>query len=359
MAQILAGQQPHTGQPTPGTEIGACYFAHCASQDVEVSADALRAKEGILAVIAGRQARFTFEYPCHTESARHWFEMTVTPLVLTSRGAVVVHTDITERKRLEAAAAERTGQMELLLKQQVALQTAAAFAHELNQPLVSICAYNEAALRILRDGAERRDVLARALQGSSDQSQRAGQVLHDLMSQLHDGSLETGSFRVADVVETTLAAVRRTRPDNFRVDLDIPPDLPFVHGNPLQTEKALENLLRNGLEAMEDAGVVRLAMHLQARVNSDGRQVEIAVSDEGPGVPRGAAHRLFEPFYSTKKMGMGMGLAISRTLLEAQGGRLWVEQQPGVGAVFRFTLPIADTGFAPSGDKPAAPEDNS
>lgn len=249
--------------------------------------------------------------------------------------------DITERKHAEAEAQRHSELMQTLARQQVAVQTAAAFAHELNQPLVSIAAYNEVALRALSSGKEKTDQLARAIEGSHAQALRAGRVLHDLMDHLHKGDPEPGQFDINELVKNVILKIRVARHGAFEATLDLEPSLPAVLGNSLQTEKVLLNLIQNGIEAMEEAGVVPASFAIAVRTLAGRKMAHVTVRDSGPGVDADTARRIFEPFFSTKPSGFGLGLAISRSLIEAQNGQLWLDPEDGPGAVFHFTLPFA------------------
>ncbi len=112
--------------------------------------------------------------------------------------------------------------------------------------------------------------------------------------------------------------------------------------NRLQVEKVLINLVENSIEAMRDAGVDAQTIAVTVRTSADAAMAQVTVTDKGPGIDRETLRRIFDPFFTTKPKGLGMGLAISRTIIEAHGGQLWVETDPGAGATFHFTLPFAD-----------------
>lgn len=250
--------------------------------------------------------------------------------------------DITERKREESEAQEKNQLMQSLVRQQVALQTAAAIAHELNQPLVSIVAYNEVALRALKSGKPKEETLVHTLSGSHRQALRAGEVLHELIDQLHKGEIEFKPFDINGLVEEVAGKLSRTGFGNFRATLDLQRQMPPVFGNRLQTEKVLLNLIQNGIDAMGEAGVSPAAFAIAVRTLAGHNMAHVTVRDGGPGIDAEAARRIFEPFFSTKSNGLGLGLAISRSLIEAQDGQLWLDPDDGPGAVFHFTLPFAN-----------------
>lgn len=249
--------------------------------------------------------------------------------------------DISEQKRLEKELQERRSEMELLVNQQVAAQTAAAIAHELNQPLVSISAYSEAALRMLRGGTKSPEKLEHALQGAVEQAQRAGRTLHELLNFLHKGKAAAEPVDLNLVVREALVIAEESGYGGFRPVIELERDLPPVLANRLQVQKILVTLLHNGVEAAREAGVPTSTIKITVRTTTGKSMAEVTVQDNGPGLDAATARRIFEPFYTTKPEGIGLGLAISRALIEAHGGQLWADPEAGPGATFRFTLPFA------------------
>ncbi len=249
--------------------------------------------------------------------------------------------DITHRKVQEEESQRHADLMQALARQQVAIQTAAAFAHELNQPLLAIAAYDEAAIRGLEGGKMAPERLQRALQGSLEQARRASAVLHEFIEHLHTGEVERTAFDLNGLIRNSLDRLRRTDPRPLQTLLDLEAGLPPVLGNRLQTEKVLLNLIQNGVEAMESAGVSPASLVIAVASHGDEGVAQVTVRDSGPGLDAETARRLFEPFFSTKPNGLGLGLAICRSLVEAQGGRLWLDTEAGPGAVFHFTVPFA------------------
>jgi len=249
--------------------------------------------------------------------------------------------DISAQKKMELEVQERRSAMELLVRQQVAAHTAAAIAHELNQPLVSISAYSEAALRMLRGGSKNPEKLLRALEGAMEQAQRAGRTLHELLDFLHKGEASAEPIDLNKVVGEALAITMEGGYGEFRPLLELQSGLPLVRANRLQVQKVVVNLLHNSVEAMHQHATGTNAINIAVRSSADGTMAQVTVRDSGPGVDAVAAGRIFEPFFTTKAQGIGLGLAICRALIEAHGGRLWVDPQAGSGATFHFTLPFA------------------
>lgn len=273
----------------------------------------------------------------------YWEAATITP-IRDGDGRVThfagIKDDVTERKEMEAALKEMQVEAEQLMERHVASQTAAAIAHELNQPLIAVASYAEAALRLLRSGNPPPDKLRHAIEGSARQAQRAGQVVRELLAFMEVGEVRTEPVDLNDLVRTVLAQVETNVADGFRAQITLEPGLPPVCANRLQVEKVLANLVQNGHEAMRDAGIGPHPMIVTVRTGADGGMAQVTVRDSGPGIDEQAMRRIFDPFFTTKQHGIGMGLAISRAIIEAHGGQLWLEPDMGPGATFHFTLPF-------------------
>jgi PAS domain S-box-containing protein len=301
---------------------------------------------GIESVLAGERDSVSIErsHPGY-DGQTTWANVTVS-LARSPTGSaehlIVVMEDITRRKMLEEKSEEHGRQMDALMKEQLIAQTAAALAHELNQPLEAISAYSEVALRALQSEAVWSEQMQRAVLGCNLQAQRAGQVLHDLIGQLRIEGSDAERLDLNILVCEALERVRTRESLNFKATIELDPTLPPVLGNSLQLEKVLHNLLRNGLDAMLGAGATDPAFNIRTQRAKDPLMAEISVQDSGPGIAPELANTLFRPFRSVKKGGLGLGLAISRSLIHAQGGQLWFERDASPGATFRFTVPIAD-----------------
>ena len=249
--------------------------------------------------------------------------------------------DVTERKAAERRFRELRTERESLLGQQVAVQTASAIAHELNQPLAAISAYSEVALHALGSNTVSSETLNRALEGCVEQAQRAGQSLHELLDFLQKGELASEPVDLNGIVHEALSIMQNDGFGGFQPELELEHGLPPVLGNRTQVQKVLINLLRNGVEAMREADVPTSAITVKVQTTASRNMVQVTVQDSGPGLDDNTAKRIFEPFFTTKPGGIGLGLAISRSLIEANGGQLWVDPDDGPGATFHFTLPFA------------------
>jgi two-component system, LuxR family, sensor kinase FixL len=226
-------------------------------------------------------------------------------------------------------------------------QLASSLAHELNQPLGAILRNAEAAELILQSDPPDLEEIRSILVDICADDQRAGAVIDRTRAMLARRPLASTVLTVDELVD---AVMTLTRPDaasrGVRVQVELGPDLPPLHGDYVQFQQVLLNLILNGMDAMDaihdlPAEERRLVIGAQ---QTDGRAIEFAVSDSGHGIPADCLAQVFDPFFTTKPSGLGMGLSISQTIIEAHGGRLWAENNPGRGATFRFSLPIAGEG---------------
>jgi len=248
--------------------------------------------------------------------------------------------DITEHKLFEKKLFTESTERESIYKQQIAAHTASAIAHELNQPLAAISAYSEVALHALRNEKANPEKLQRALEGCVTQAQRAGTSLHELLAFLQEGELITELFNLNEAV---LEAINMTKNDGykeFHPILNLEKNMRLVKANRVQIQKVLVNLLRNAVEAMRGSVASTSEITVTVRTNQEVSMGHVTVQDSGPGINQEILRRIFQPFFTTKPTGIGMGLAISRALIEANGGQLWLEPNTKHGATFHFTLPF-------------------
>jgi two-component system sensor kinase FixL len=250
--------------------------------------------------------------------------------------------DVTARKQAE--------QEMQLLRQEIAHagrvsmmgQLATGLAHEINQPLAAILRNAEAADLFLQHATPDLDEIRAILADIRADDERAGHVIDRMRGLLKRHTLETRRLDVAALVGEVAALVRMDAASRqVKLDFVVPHDLPHVRGDRVHLQQVLLNLILNGMDALDQARPENRRVGVTARLNA-AQAVEIVVNDAGPGIPADVLGRIFNPFFTTKSHGMGMGLAISRTIIEAHDGRIWAENRPGGGAAFLFTLPIAD-----------------
>jgi len=217
-------------------------------------------------------------------------------------------------------------------------QMAAALAHELNQPLTAVVNSVNAAKRLLAREDHASLVIARDVNDEAvEQALRASEIIRRLRQFVTRDETEKRMEVLPSMIEEATALVSSGAASfAARLNFEFYDSATAVWVNRVQIQQVLVNLIRNAFEAMADQDQREVTLATRAL---DSGMIEIAVTDIGPGIPSDIADRLFEPFVSSKHDGMGLGLSISRSIVEAHGGRLKTEPKPGGGTVFRFTLP--------------------
>ena len=252
-----------------------------------------------------------------------------------------VATDITEHKLAEEMSRQQLERLQRTSRLITMGEMASTLAHELNQPLAAIANYSMGCVSRLKSASFNREDLLSTMQKATAQAERAGQIIRRVRDFVRKSEPQKAMVAVKDIVEEAAGvAESAAQKRGARILLSLRPDLPLVLADRIMIEQVLLNLVRNGLDAMQDAPVAQRRLTLSAEISADASMVVVSVSDRGHGIREAAMARLFEPFYTTKAEGMGMGLNICRSIVELHQGRLWVEANPQGGSVFRFTLPI-------------------
>jgi two-component system, LuxR family, sensor kinase FixL len=246
--------------------------------------------------------------------------------------------DLTERQETQAKLHELQANLFHVSRLSALGEMASSLAHELNQPLAAINNYLRGCQYLLQQSQDPRAAMTReALDKAAAQALRAGNIIRRLRDFVTRRESDKTIVRVARLLEDTSAlALVGARELGVMVRFQLAPAVEHVLVDAVQIQQVLVNLLRNALEAMQET--TRRELFVVATLTADS-MVEIMVSDTGHGVPEELLPRLFEPFMTTKENGMGVGLSISKAIIEAHGGRLWVEANPIGGTIFRFTLP--------------------
>ena len=245
---------------------------------------------------------------------------------------------IREREQAEEALHEQHSQLAQVTRLATVGELSGALAHELRQPLMSILANAQAATRLL--SLETPDVgeVRKILRDIAEDDKHAAGVIGRMRSFVGEGTSRFEPVAIESVVRDALALSRGTLElSDVSVEAKVPPGLPDVRGDPVQLLQVVLNLVVNGCESMGGIPAVerRLTMHA-APIN--GSYVELMVSDAGAGLPRGVENRVFDPLFTTKENGLGLGLSICRSIVTAHGGRLWAENNPHRGATFHLIL---------------------
>jgi two-component system sensor kinase FixL len=246
--------------------------------------------------------------------------------------------DITSRRRTEARAREHQAELVHVSRVSLAGEMAAGLAHELSQPLTAIVAYARGCLRLLAAVVPEPVMLREGVLEVVQQAERAGDILSRLREFVHGGECRQALIEVQPLIEAAISLARiEARQQGVEIEARIDSDLPAVLADHIQIEQVLLNLLRNAMDAMEAANTERRSIVVEARRGR--RAVGISVADSGPGVAAEVTDTIFEPFVTTKPLGMGMGLSISRAIVESHGGSLQTARSNGAGAIFTFDLP--------------------
>jgi two-component system sensor kinase FixL len=248
--------------------------------------------------------------------------------------------DITQRQASEARLQELQSELVHVSRLTAMGEMASALAHELNQPLLAIVGYMKGSRRLLESGAEDSSSLLRdALDKAGDQAMRAGQIIRRLREFVGRGDTERRVESVKKLIEEASAlALVGTKDQRVRVRFQFDPTIDLVLVDKIQIQQVVLNLIRNAVEAMARSERRELTISTAAE---DDDMVAVSVADTGSGIAPEVMSQLFQPFATNKPHGMGVGLSICRTIVEAHGGRITVEANPGGGTIFRFTLRAA------------------
>ena len=258
--------------------------------------------------------------------------------------------DITERKRAEAALRQAQADLAHMTRLTTMGELTASIAHEVNQPLTAVVNNANASISLLPTGAPNLEEVRVALAEIIDDANRASDVITRVRQLAKRAPVEKSLLDLSDVVQEVLGLARyELAARRITIRINLSQDLPAVSGDRVQLQQVLLNLIINGMDAMDKVEASKRVLTLCGRrATHDGRfEAWLSISDSGVGFKPEEMDRLFEAFYTTKPQGMGMGLAISHSIIEAHGGRLWAEPNQGPGATFQFSLPEAG-GPSPS-----------
>jgi two-component system, LuxR family, sensor kinase FixL len=249
--------------------------------------------------------------------------------------------DITERQSTERRLQEMQAELLHVSRLSAMGQMGSALAHELNQPLAAIMNYVNAAHRTLEPLEEARALKARELIAKAgEQTARAGSIIRNLRDFVGKREANRCEENLQKIIEEALAlGLVGAADSNVKVKIALDPDLPPVLVDKVQIQQVIINLIRNAVEAMQQVALRQL--RIESRLAESGF-AEVMIRDTGPGLPEDVAGRLFQPFVTTKEKGMGLGLTISQSIINAHGGRLWAVPNEGAGVSFHFQLPLAE-----------------
>ncbi len=305
----------------------------------------VEASEHVLAQCAcGELSTYTFEKRYKHKDGHTVHGMVHNGIVYGSDGypamLVAQIEDLTDQRKTEQDAIENRERLAHVDRVSLLGEMAAGIAHEINQPLTAIANYADAARR--RVGADNADPakLLSSLEKVSRQAQRAGEVIRRLRALVRKRESQREH---ADINELTRDSVKLADVDarihDINIDVELTSETTTVYVDSVQIQQVILNLLRNAVDATETEPSANRTIELKTDI-VDGELVEVSVTDSGEGVSDEAAERVFSPFFTTKQSGMGMGLSISRSIINSHGGHLWFTRNPARGTTFQFTLPL-------------------
>ena len=245
--------------------------------------------------------------------------------------------DLTEHHEREQLLHEVQSELLHMSRLSTMGQMASSLAHELNQPLAAITNYLQGSRRLLEQNSDERLVQLRdALEKAGDQALRTGQIIRRLRDFVARGETEWRIESIKRLIEEISAlALVAAKEQSVRVIFQLDSSVDLVLVDKVQVQQVLLNLLRNAIEAMETSERRELIVSTKPAADN---MIAVSVADTGPGIDPKIAPQLFQPFVTTKRQGMGIGLSISRTIIESHGGKISMEPNPGGGSIFRFTL---------------------
>jgi len=294
------------------------------------------------AVLRDQLPQPMLEFAWDDAAGRHWCEVRVQPLGRPARGAVLTHQDVTARKRVEAEAQRHLHEVAHVNTGSDVGELAAAVAHELNQPLTAVLSNAQAARRILTGASPCIADVREILDDIIEQDKRAGEVIQRIRRILRKDRFEWASVDLNALVRDVIQLLgNQAALGGVKLASSLDPRLPCVRGDRVQLQQVVLNLLLNAIQAASSphAGAAAVSM----ATDRSGTTVRLIVADSGPGIPPESMTRIFDSFFTTKPDGLGVGLSISRSIIELHGGELSAGNLASGGAEFVVMLPAEGT----------------
>jgi PAS domain S-box-containing protein len=274
----------------------------------------------------------------------HWVQTVKRPIAGADGSGTQVlgaSTDITRRKETELELQEQRAELAHVARISTMGELAASLAHELNQPLTAILSNAQAALRFLRNKPVQMEEVREILQDIVQDNSRAGEVIRRMRALVKKEALEVISLDLASLLRDVGTLLHSDAIlNNVQIKFEIDETLPPARGDKVQLQQVVLNLMLNAFDAMKECPVDEREVTLYL-AGKDIGLLRVSVSDRGSGLSSDKLDKIFQPFYTTKREGLGMGLSICRSIMETHGGRLWAENNPDRGATFHFTVPVA------------------
>lgn len=325
---------------------GVNYLEECRRSIQSPGDFAAQILDGIQSVLDGKGDTFSLEYPCDSPLESRWLLMKAVPFRNPGGGVVISITDISGRKAAELEAQLRREELAHITRIVTVGELATSLAHEINQPLTAILCNAEAAQRFLSSGTPDLDEIQRILDDIIQDDRRAGEVIRRMRALVKKETPRRETVDLNDTVRESIALVRSASSlEGFSFTTELDSELSTVEGDRVQLQQVILNLMLNATAAMRETPPALRKLVIRT-AGQGSRAVMVSIRDTGTGIHKKDMDRLFEPFYTTKADGLGMGLSISRTIVSAHGGTIGAENNPEGGATFYFTLPV-DRGEQP------------
>lgn len=320
--------------------VGTNYLAICDRAEGTAETEAHTIASGLRSVLAGQQSATYVEYPCDSPDEQRWFQVRASGFDWEGRRyAVVSHESLTESKRTEQRHREQLDEMAHQWQMSSLGELASGIAHELNQPLGAITNYMNGCLRRLEAGTIDREQLIKTARECAELAEFAGGIIKRMRGFASHNKCQYQPISFNDTIAKAMQFFKAgPESGKVRLSIELARDLPRVRADEVQIQQVALNLVRNASDSVRECGCAPARVQVTTFLDGEG-MVCLAVADNGRGLPNGVENRLFEPFFSTKTKGMGLGLSISKTIAEVHGGRLTARNVPDGGAVFELRLP--------------------
>ncbi len=248
--------------------------------------------------------------------------------------------DLTEFKNIEAETRQLRDELAHLNRLGIIENMASAIAHEINQPLTAILSNSQAALRLLNINPPDLNEVREALTDIADADKRAGEVIRRIRTMVKKEGFHRELYNINTLIGEVIDLVQNEVViQNISLTTNLEPRVPGIYGDKIQMQQVILNLIMNALDAVKNQPIDARHIDIATKVE-DKEDVEVRVTDSGPGVDEDNIENIFNPFYTTKSHGMGLGLSVCHSIIENHGGRIWVENCSGGGAKFSFRLPF-------------------
>jgi PAS domain S-box-containing protein len=277
----------------------------------------------------------------HPDGTIRWIDAHGVMLRNSSKRMLGIGIDVTRAKQIEQSLQEAKAELVRVTRLATMGELTASIAHEINQPLAAVVTNGSASLHWLAVQPPNLEEVRKAIQRTIDEAMRASDVIQSIRAMLSRDLPRAQEVDLNEVIRNVLTLTNsELLAGKVTVTLKLAEDLPPVMADPVQLQQVVLNLIMNAIESM--SSISDRPRELLIRSQEDSEGVLVQVHDSGPGVAPGQAEQIFRAFFSTKPQGLGMGLSISRSIIESHGGRLWVTSKPPDGAIFEFIVPASN-----------------